>query len=184
MHAWIENNGQTIDPKDVILHVWLQRLGAEKQLIHFYPNNDYLRGDTIIDEPHSFEIEVKAEYQNDKYRWNFSSFEGRTIISPDLAQLFDIQSSIAGPATIHETVNVYGQIITNPENVRNISARFDGVVRNVNTSIGSFVRKGNTLATIESNESLNLYSIKAPINGVVTQRYANSGEQTNACCLQ
>jgi len=44
--------------------------------------------------------------------------------------------------------------------------------------MGETVKKGQVLATVESNESLNLYSIKAPISGVITQRSANPGEQT------
>jgi cobalt-zinc-cadmium efflux system membrane fusion protein len=35
------------------------------------------------------------------------------------------------------------------------------------------------LASIESNESLNTYSLTAPISGVITQRNANPGEQTD-----
>lgn len=183
MRAWVKNKDQTISPEDVILHVWLQRLGAEKELIHFYPNNGYLRGDTTIYEPHSFSVVVKAQYQNNTYQWSYDSIEGRTKISADLAKSFNFETSIAGSAIIQETINVYGQIVANPENVRNISARFDGLIRNVNTSTGSIVEKGQTLATIESNESLNTYSIKTPISGVVTQRYANPGEQTNGRIL-
>ena len=40
------------------------------------------------------------------------------------------------------------------------------------------MRQGETLATVESNESLQSYAIKAPLAGVITARTANVGEQT------
>jgi cobalt-zinc-cadmium efflux system membrane fusion protein len=57
------------------------------------------------------------------------------------------------------------------------------VVRGVHAEIGSLVRKGQKLLTVESNESLNSYSIVAPTSGVVTQRDANPGEQTSGRLL-
>lgn len=84
----------------------------------------------------------------------------------------------AGPATIRETLPVYGVIAPNAERVRDVGARFPGVIRTVTAKIGDSVRAGDTLATIESNESLQTYSVVAPLNGVVTARQANPGEQT------
>ena len=45
------------------------------------------------------------------------------------------------------------------------------------------VRKGEKLLSVESDESLNLYTIVAPISGVITQRDANPGEQTSGRLL-
>jgi cobalt-zinc-cadmium efflux system membrane fusion protein len=47
-------------------------------------------------------------------------------------------------------------------------------------NVGDTVRAGETLATVESNESLQTYAVTAPIAGVVTQRHAAPGEQTDA----
>ena len=46
-------------------------------------------------------------------------------------------------------------------------------------SVGDPVRKGETLLTVEANESLKTYSIVSSLNGVITQRNANPGEQTS-----
>jgi cobalt-zinc-cadmium efflux system membrane fusion protein len=51
------------------------------------------------------------------------------------------------------------------------------VIRSVNRQIGDSVRAGDALATIESNESLQSYTVTAPIAGVITQRHAEPGEQ-------
>jgi cobalt-zinc-cadmium efflux system membrane fusion protein len=84
---------------------------------------------------------------------------------------------------LKDTLIVYGQIRTNPERVREVRARFDGEVREVHARVGTTVRKGDKLLTVESDESLNAYTILAPIGGVVTQRDANPGEQTGGRLL-
>ncbi|MBG7610605.1 MAG: efflux RND transporter periplasmic adaptor subunit [Anaerolineae bacterium] len=137
-----------------------------------------MRGDSVIYEPHSFVVTINALHNGVKHTWQYDNFEGRTKIETAVASALEIETSIAGAVVLQETISVFGQIIANPEAVSNISARFSGVIKSVLASIGDTVKKGQTLATIESNESLKLYSIKAPISGVLTQRNANAGEQT------
>ncbi|MBQ0780766.1 MAG: efflux RND transporter periplasmic adaptor subunit [Thalassolituus oleivorans] len=78
---------------------------------------------------------------------------------------------------------MYGVIAINAERVQAVTARFDGVVRSVNKRIGDAVHKGDTLLTVEANESLRTYAINAAINGVVTERNINTGEHTTAAPL-
>ncbi len=59
-----------------------------------------------------------------------------------------------------------------------MSARFPGVIRTVTKRVGDAVKEGETLATVESNESLKPYSVLASLTGVIAQRNANVGEQT------
>jgi cobalt-zinc-cadmium efflux system membrane fusion protein len=89
-----------------------------------------------------------------------------------------IDFAVAGAASIRETLPLYGVIVPNAERVRDVAARYPGVIHAVNKKIGDSVRKGEVLATIESNESLQTYSLTAPLAGVITQRNANPGEQT------
>lgn len=84
----------------------------------------------------------------------------------------------AGAAEIRETLPLYGVIAPNAERVLDVGARFPGVIRSVKKRVGDAVRKGEVLATIESNESLQTYTATAPLDGVVTQRHANEGAQT------
>lgn len=82
----------------------------------------------------------------------------------------------AGPAQIRQTLALYGTIAPNAERMREVTARYPGVVRTVTKRVGDSVREGETLATVESNESLRTYSVTAPLSGVVTHRKANPGE--------
>lgn len=83
-----------------------------------------------------------------------------------------------GPAAIRETLPLYGVIAPNAERVREVAARFPGVIRAVDKKVGDSVRQGETLATVESNESLQTYPVGSPLAGVVTMRNANPGEQS------
>ena len=176
--AWASQKGQLLKPDEVDLNITLTRLGGKIDDINFKPHGDAMRGDSVIYEPHSFVVTINASYNGAKHTWQYDNFEGRTKIETAVASALEIETSIAGPVVLQETINVFGQITANPEGVSNISARFAGVIKSISASIGDTVKKGQTLATIESNESLKLYSIKAPISGVLTQRNANPGEQT------
>jgi len=181
--AWTTLNGQQLKPDDVDLNITLTRLGGKTDQIKFNPHGDTLRGDTVIYEPHSFVVTIKAEHAGATHTWEYDNFEGRTKIEKQVAQALEIKTQLAGPVVMEKTISVYGQIKPNTDQMRKVSARFDGLIKSVVPSIGDRVVKNQKMATIESNQSLNLYSIKSPINGVVTQRDANPGEQTNGRML-
>lgn len=83
----------------------------------------------------------------------------------------------AGPAQIREVLPLYGVVAPNAERVRDVAARFPGVIRSVDRKLGDSVRQGDLLANIESNESLQVYAVRSPISGVISARNANPGEQ-------
>ena len=176
--VWATRRGAPVAPQDVELNIRLTRLGGVRDEIAFRPQDDFLRGDSVIYEPHSFVVAVEARHGNATHRWQYDSFEGRTRIRPDLAESFGLETELAGPATIRETITVYGRVAPDAERVRRIDARYAGILESVEVSIGDRVQKGQTLATVESNESLARYAITAPIDGVITQRNAHPGEQT------
>ncbi len=181
--VWLANDGVPIAPSDVSLNIELTRLGGVKDIINFSVQGDFLRGDMVIYEPHSFVVSVKAEYQNKTHAWKYDNFEGRTQIEIDVAKAMKIGTSIAGPAVLKETVNVYGKLVEHVENKREISARFEGMIKNVYVSLGQRVKVGQSLVTVESNESLKPYSIVSPIDGIIGMRSGNPGEQTSGRIL-
>ena len=181
--AWMTRDGRSVSPTEVKLSVRLTRLGGGVDQIAFSPQGDFLRGNTVIYEPHSFEVSIEAVHAKDKFTWHYENFEGRTRIGRKVAESLGVKTAIAGPGILRDTLTVYGRIQRDPGRVREIRARFDGVVKTVHAEIGSLVRKSEKLLTVESNESLNPYVILAPIGGVITQRDANPGEQTSGRLL-
>ncbi|MEE9355959.1 MAG: efflux RND transporter periplasmic adaptor subunit [Methylococcaceae bacterium] len=176
--VWVTNNGQPVKPSEVTLNIKLTRLGGIEDNINFTVQGDFLRGDMTIYEPHSFVVTVNAQYQGQSHHWKYDNFEGRTLIESNVAEALEIGTSIAGSTVLKETVAAYGKLMSHPENSREIGARFQGTIKRVHVALGQQVKKGQALITIESNESLKSYKIFSPINGVIRQRQANSGEQT------
>lgn len=182
-HIYATLKGQPIKPSDVNLKIELSRLDGSIDTFRFQPEKDYLKGSARVAEPHSFDVKVTANYAGKKYVWAYESYEGRTTIAPDMAESSGIKTSLAEAGTIKETISLYGAIAPNAERVRSVVARFPGPIRRVAKQIGDRVKAGETLAVIESNESLQNYAVTAPISGVITQRNANPGEAATSTPL-
>jgi cobalt-zinc-cadmium efflux system membrane fusion protein len=181
--VWATQDGRAVDPDDFTLQVKLARLGGRVDAFAFAARGDHRVSTSAVAEPHSFEVSIEASHAGKAHAWKFVNFEGRTRIAPEMAESLGVETEIAKAAILAELVTVYGRVRTNPERVREIRARFDGVVRDVHAHVGQSVRQGDNILSIESNESLNRYTIAAPISGVITQRDANPGEQTSGRLL-
>lgn len=99
-----------------------------------------------------------------------------TKISDESAANMQIEVLEVGAATVHQTIGLTGKITLNQNKTAQVRARFPGVVRSVTKGIGERVTTGETLATVESNDSLQVYPIKAPYAGTVIERNANIGD--------
>ena len=109
---------------------------------------------------------------NDEHEEN----EQMVTIDDEIARKSMIETAIASSGVINEQLKVYGKTVNDPSQVSHIRARCPGAVQNVNIQIGDTVKVGDTLAFVESNESLKKYPIKALMPGVVVARHANPGE--------
>lgn len=101
-------------------------------------------------------------------------------ITPAAATTVGIVSATAGPGAIRDRLPLYGTVRPNAESVREVVARFPGTIERVAKATGDAVGKGELLATIESNDSLQSYAVRAPMAGTVTFREADPGEQAGA----
>jgi membrane fusion protein, heavy metal efflux system len=182
-HAWPTFQGKPVPLDQIALAVDLTRLGDRHDRFTFAPQGDYLRADRVVHEPHSFIVNVEAQYNGKTSHWTYESFEGRTTIVANIAEAAGIRTEKAGPVKLEETVSLYGRIVPDPAHQRDVSARFPGLVRSVQKNLGDRVTAGETLAHIESNESLQTYAVKTPISGTITARAANPGEQSGSGAL-
>ena len=82
----------------------------------------------------------------------------------------------AGPRELRDTLRLNGMIQPNQEALVKVTPRFPGVVRSMRKRLGDKVRKDEVLATVESNQSLTTYELKAPIDGTVIDRDGTLGE--------
>jgi cobalt-zinc-cadmium efflux system membrane fusion protein len=101
-------------------------------------------------------------------------------ISPQAAQAVGIELAKAGPARITTSLTLYGSVRPNSEREQDIRARYPGVVRSVSKRAGDWVNKGEELLTVESNESLQVYAVRAPLAGRVLDRRTNPGDAVDS----
>lgn len=122
----------------------------------------------------SLSLMIHASGDHDEH----DDHEEQQIVTIDdhIAEKSMIETAIASSGIINEQLKVYGKTVNDPSQVSHIRARFPGTVVNVNVQIGDTVKVGDTLAFVESNESLKKYPIKALMPGVVVARHANPGE--------
>lgn len=104
--------------------------------------------------------------------------ESHVTIAPEMAAAAGIRTAIADSGKLEIHIPLYGRLVTPPHLKANLRARFPGVITAVNVNVGDTVNPGDVLALIESNESLQTYQLRAPIEGVVQSRTANVGEVT------
>ena len=100
--------------------------------------------------PVSAEHPAEGDEHEEGGEHNEESGEGHVALTDEQVKTAGIGLEQAGPAAIRETLPVYGTIAPNAERVRDVGARFPGIIRNVSKKIGDEVRQGETLATVES----------------------------------
>lgn len=176
--AWITDHGAEIDMSATSLSVTLTRLDGQQDVFNFKAKDDYLLGNGVVTEPHSFDVAVRLQYKGNTHSWQFESHEGRVEIANEIAVKAGIKTQTAGPGAISQTTTVYGKTSTEHSKISHIGARFPGQIISVNTHIGDQVKAGDVLAIVESNKSLLRYAVKAPFAGLITERHANPGEVT------
>ncbi|MGE0530778.1 MAG: efflux RND transporter periplasmic adaptor subunit [Hyphomonadaceae bacterium] len=175
-HIYAYRNDAPINPQEVQLTVSLTRLGGQVDSFTFTPQEDYLKGDGVVTEPHSFDVAVRAVSGGETHDWAYQSYEGRTTIGAAQAEAAGIRVEAAGPATLEETIALAGRVELQPQGRADITAWYPGRIVRMNRAIGERVRRGETLASVTSSESLQTYAIPSPISGVVMSRNANVGD--------
>jgi membrane fusion protein, heavy metal efflux system len=88
----------------------------------------------------------------------------------------DIDLLTAGPRELSDYMRLNGLIQPNQEALVKVGPRFPGVIRSMRKRLGDKVKKDEVLATVESNQSLTTYELKAPIDGTIIDRDGTLGE--------
>jgi cobalt-zinc-cadmium efflux system membrane fusion protein len=109
--------------------------------------------------------------------------KGHGHAQPGIVQISDAKLAAAGievltatAGTLRNAIILNGILQPNQEALVQVTPRFPGVVREIKKSIGDSVEKGELLAKVESNQSLTVYEMRAPISGTVIDRQISLGE--------
>jgi cobalt-zinc-cadmium efflux system membrane fusion protein len=147
---YLYENSKKIMPAEVNVEITLTRLGAPTQTFKFVPEKDYLIGNQVVKEPHSFEMAITAKRNGKIFYWNYDQIEGRIEMIDAAAQRHGIKIMTAGPKVIKPTITLPGEIIFNHHTIVQVVPRMPGVVTSVTRHVGQQVRKSEVLAVIES----------------------------------
>lgn len=98
------------------------------------------------------------------------------VLTDAKIKIAGIELETAAAAVIRPGMQVNGIIQPNQEKLVQVTPRFPGIVRDVRKRPGDVVQKGELLATVESNQSLTVYSLTAPLAGTVIDRQVALGE--------
>ena len=102
--------------------------------------------------------------------------EGVVQMSDAKVAAAGIEILTASAGTLRNSIILNGILQPNQEALVQVTPRFPGVVREIKKRIGDTVEKGELLAKIESNQSLSVYEMRAPISGTVIDRQISLGE--------
>ncbi len=174
--AWFTLDGKPLAPSAVQLTVTLTRVGGVVNEHRFAPEGDYARSPDEVFEPHSFAYKILARHGDRLHRWEFDAPEMQTTIPAAAAQRAGVTVEAAGPATLAETLAVYGRVKLDANRVARVTPRFAGLVREARKSVGDTVSAGEVVAIIEANQSLASFEVKGPIAGIVIERTITTGE--------
>ena len=155
---YLYQDGKPLAPTAAGVALTLSRLGAAPQAFNFKPVADFLLGDQVVEEPHSFDVAVAAAYKSKTFRWGYSQVEARVEMPDAVLQSTGVEIREAGPATIKPMLNLPGEIMLNAEKVVHVIPRLSGVVLSVTRDVGQTVKQGEVLAVIESQSLAELRS--------------------------
>lgn len=102
--------------------------------------------------------------------------EGQIEVSPDILPQLGIKMLAASPGTINVTLSLSGQISPLEDRVSHVTARYPGMIREVRKRLGDAVARGEVVAVVENNQTLQPYEVRSQIPGTVVRRHATIGE--------
>ena len=147
---YLYEGGEPLQPSAAKVTITLTRLGEPAQVYKFSPEAGYLISDQIVEEPHSFDGVITAEWKGEIIRWEYSQVEARVRMPDEMLKSIGVEIRTAGPAVIKPSLTLPGEIIFNEHNIVQVVPRLPGIVTAVERHHGQQVQKGEILAVIES----------------------------------
>jgi membrane fusion protein, heavy metal efflux system len=145
-------NLKPVAPADVDLRVHLYRLGGRIDTITFKPEEDYLQGVVVVEEPHSFDVKVSARVKGAEHRWEYSQIEGKVRLTDAQLVTAGITIDTVRSRRMLTTFDLPAQIKANETRLAHVVPRVAGVVTEVLKQEGDRVTRGELLAVVNSRE--------------------------------
>jgi cobalt-zinc-cadmium efflux system membrane fusion protein len=101
-------------------------------------------------------------------------------LNNEVADEAEIKVREATGGAIEKVSTFPAEIKLNRDRTAAVSSRYASVIRQVFAEIGDEVRKGDVLASLENRETLAVYTVTAPLDGVVIAKNLSVGETADA----
>lgn len=148
LYTYLDGKPLAVDQSQVELT--LERLGQPAQVFKFEKEKDYLKGDAVVVEPHSFAVKIRAVHEGKTYQFAYEQAEARVAMTDAQLQGAGVELAEAGRATIGTTVKLLGEVRYNSDRTVQVVPRLAGLVESVAANAGDRVRKGQVLAVLSS----------------------------------
>lgn len=141
-----------IPPADINLRMELHRLGGRVDRIGFRPEATYLVGDAVVEEPHSFDVKVFAEYAGKAHQWEYAQIEGKVRLGADQLASAGIEIGTVQPWPMITSLELPGEVKADETRLARVVPRLGGAVTAVYKKEGDRVRAGEVMAVLNSRE--------------------------------
>jgi cobalt-zinc-cadmium efflux system membrane fusion protein len=152
LKAFAFDEGKPINPNEIELFVEL--IGQEEKAarLDFHAEKDHLCGNRPLDDPHSFDCTIVAQWKGKEYRWVHTDGETKLKLTADAASKAGIEVRNAEPAKIRTILELPGEIALNSDRVCHVVPGISGVIKESLKNLGDEVREGDLLAVVDSRE--------------------------------
>lgn len=149
------DKGKPVKPEDIRGNIFIKRLDAE-QNISFKPESDYLIGDEIVYEPHSFLMMINVTYQGKTHAWKWDTKEGRVTMPDTSIKSSGLELLKVEPMMFANALELKGELKF-PDNFESfVTSKASGTLTKTYRTIGDKVSKGDLLATVQSQDLIRL----------------------------
>ncbi|PZO13723.1 MAG: efflux transporter periplasmic adaptor subunit [Burkholderiales bacterium] len=143
-------DGKPTDPAQVQATVSVERLGRKPQVVAFTKEGNYLKGDAVVEEPHSFAVRIEAQETGNTHEFKFEQVEARVTMNEAQLKANGVEIGAVGPARIKTALQLQGEVRLNEDRTVHVVPRLTGLVESVSANAGDRVRRGQVLAVLSS----------------------------------
>ncbi len=148
--AYTYQDGKPTDPATSQLTVSVQRLGRKPEAYTFVKESDYLKGDGVVEQPHSFAVTIAATFAGKAHQFSYEQVEARVTMSDEQIKSSGLEVATTGPARIRTALQLQGEVRLNEDRAVHVVPRLSGLVESVSVNAGDKVGRGQVLAVLSS----------------------------------
>lgn len=157
LRLYAYQNDQLIAPQQWRAIAKIQRLDTA-ETIGFQPEADYLLGDQVIYEPHSFVVTINVSHAGKTYPFTWTQLEGRVRLAQASVKSSGLEILTVEPKPLAVQQQYSGALQLIPNQQALVTASSTGTIKRVFKTVGQAVRQGEVVALLESRELISLRS--------------------------